>query len=283
MPRPWRLMADGGVMLAGDDQGHPEAPPVVLLHGAASNHRWWDPVAARLARRHRVLRYDHRGHGQSSSPAGGYTVDRLAADAAAVVERLGLGRVVLVGHSAGADIALAAAAARPDLVAALGCIEGGVYEPRLLHGPTWPQARRRMLTDRRGRTTTAVLRAWLQTAGLPAQALPALTGNYANGPDGQLHLRLAVAHEEQLARSLWHRDPARLLATVQAPVLVVAALHGEDREDQPRQASIRRARAALADHLDVRWMRGGHHLPLQQPTAVADAIADLTALVGSPA
>ena len=95
--RQWQVTVDHGVTLTGDEQGHPAAPAVLLLHGAASNHRWWDPVAAGLAVGHRVIRYDHRGHGRSTNPARGYTVDRLAADAIAVLDRLCLGPVVLAG------------------------------------------------------------------------------------------------------------------------------------------------------------------------------------------
>ncbi len=281
-PRQWRLTVDGGVLLAGHDQGHPDAAPVVLLHGAASNHRWWDPVATRLARRHRVVRYDHRGHGQSTTPAGGYTVDQLAADAATVVERLGLGQVVLAGHSAGAAVALSVAVTRPDLVAALACVEGGAYDPRLCFGATWDQARSRMLHDRRTHPTAPVLREWLRAHQLPRQALGGLLANYHDTGDGRLRLRLHPEHEQQLARSLWTQDPARLLAAVQIPVLVVAALDN-DANDACRRESIRRAREVLADRVEVRWIPGGHHLPLQQPVRLADAIAELTALTGSPA
>ncbi len=275
--RQWRVRVDRGVWLAGDERGHPDAPTIVLVHGAASNRRWWDPVAALLATDHRVVRYDHRGHGGSTSPTDGYTVRQLAADAVAVLERRGLGPVVLAGHSAGADVALTVAATRADLVCALAGVEGGMYDPQLLHGPVWSQARERMLTNRRGRTTTAVLRAWLHAQALPDQALPSLVANYVHGGDGRLHLRLAAAHEEQLAASLWAHAPTRLLAAVPAPVLAVAAVIGSEREDQPRRESLRRARQVLPDRLDVRWVPGGHHLPLQQPAAVADALADLAA------
>jgi pimeloyl-ACP methyl ester carboxylesterase len=273
-------------MLAGNDQGHPNDPPVVLLHGAASTHRWWDPVAAHLATHHRVLRYDHRGHGQSSTPTGGYTVDGLATDTIQVLDGLGLTRAVLAGHSAGADIALTVAATRPDLVAALACIDGGVYDPTLLHGPTWPQARSRMLHDRRSHPTAPVLREWLHAHDLPAEALPCLLANYRTTSDGRLQLRLHPTHEEQLAHSLWTQDPMRLLQAVRIPVLVIAALGAGNDRNRPRGTSIRRARDILADCLVVQWLPGGHHLPLQRPVPVSEALADLavsTTLTGSPA
>ena len=89
--RNWTLALDDETVLVGDDQGPPDAPAIVLLHGLASNLRWWDPVAARLALRHRLVRFDHRGHGRSTGPAAGYTVQRLAADSAAVLDHLHVG------------------------------------------------------------------------------------------------------------------------------------------------------------------------------------------------
>src|SRR6266545_1162751 len=131
----------------------------LLLDGLASTSRWWDPVAAHLAHQYRVVRFDHRGHGRSSTPTSGYTVDGLVGDAIQVLDGLGLTQVVLAGHSLGASVALAAAAARPDLVAAVGCVEGGLYDPKLMFGHTWQQAGPAMLHARRGPTTLPVLQA----------------------------------------------------------------------------------------------------------------------------
>ncbi len=244
----WDVTTADGVRLVGDDQGPPDGPPIVLLHGLSSNLRWWDPVAARLALRYRVVRYDQRGHGRSSDGStGGYTVDRLASDAVHVLDHLSLDRVVLAGHSAGADVASVAADAYPDRVAGLALVEGGVYDPRLLFGDTWHVAWPRMSSDRWAPTTEAVLAAYLAgaTSSLPREALPALLGNYTRDEHGYLWPRLRL--------------------------------------DEPRRESIRRAWAHLGDRLRVVWLPGGHELPLQQPTAVAAALADLAAMSGSPA
>jgi pimeloyl-ACP methyl ester carboxylesterase len=280
--RDWILTMDDATVLAGDEQGRPDGPVIVLLHGLASNLRWWDPVAARLALRHRVVRVDHRGHGRSGGPAAGYTVQRLVADTAAVLDRLGLDRVVLAGHSAGADVALAVAAAHADRVVAVGCVDGGVYHPRLLLGDTWPDARRRMVNNSPASTSRAVLAAWLRgSTNLPREALDAVAANYIDDGQGGLRRRLRVAHQEELAYSLWRRDPADVLAAVRAPIVLLAAHGGADTPYPPRAQSIRLVQARVGDRLRVTWVPGGHDLPLEQPAVVGDALADLTASVGS--
>jgi pimeloyl-ACP methyl ester carboxylesterase len=276
--RPWQLTTADGVLLVGDDQGPAGGTPLVLLHGLSSNLRWWDPVAAWLARRFRVVRYDQRGHGRSADgPTGGYTVDRLAADTATVLDRLALDRVVLVGHSAGADVAAAVTAAHPNRVAALALVEGGVYDPQLLFGDTWATAQPHMLRERRAPTTEGVLAAYLAgTTSLPREALPALLGNYTRDEHGHLWPRPRHQACEQLAYDLWRRKPIESLAAVAQPVLVLAAQAGTAAH-QPRLEAIRQARACLGDQLRVVWLPGGHDLPLEQPAMVAEALADLAA------
>ncbi|MDB5843365.1 MAG: Alpha/beta hydrolase superfamily-like protein [Polaromonas sp.] len=110
-----------------------EGPPVVLLHGNAVTHA--DFIASgmmdRLARNHRVIAFDRPGFGHSSRPR-----DRLWTPAAqadllrAALERLGVERPVVVGHSMGTMVAVAMALAYPDNVRSLVLI-GGYYYPNL--------------------------------------------------------------------------------------------------------------------------------------------------------
>ncbi|WIY06536.1 alpha/beta fold hydrolase [Amycolatopsis mongoliensis] len=90
--------------------------PVVLLHPLALSGAVWDPVAAHLGQRHRVLALDARGHGESSWDGAEFTVDDMAADAAAVIEDFGAGPADVIGLSMGGSTALVLAASRPDLV-----------------------------------------------------------------------------------------------------------------------------------------------------------------------
>jgi pimeloyl-ACP methyl ester carboxylesterase len=116
----------GGVRLAAWEHG-PVAgaeraagrPGALLLHGLLGRASHWTYAARRLAPYRRAVALDQRGHGCSDKPPGPYTPQAYAADAVAAVEQLGLGPVVLVGHSMGALTAWQVAAARPDLVAAV--------------------------------------------------------------------------------------------------------------------------------------------------------------------
>jgi pimeloyl-ACP methyl ester carboxylesterase len=88
------------VELAHDVQG--QGPLLVLVHGITENRHTWDPLVGELARDHRVLRVDLRGHGESPM-ADSYGVADLAGDIAPLVDEPPL----VVGHSLGGMVASA--------------------------------------------------------------------------------------------------------------------------------------------------------------------------------
>jgi 3-oxoadipate enol-lactonase len=81
-----------------------EGPWVTMSHSLACNLSMWDAQAKVLSREFKVLRFDTRGHGQSSAPAGPYTLDELADDAKGLLDALEIRRTHWVGLSMGGMI-----------------------------------------------------------------------------------------------------------------------------------------------------------------------------------
>ncbi|MES2125432.1 MAG: alpha/beta hydrolase [Gemmatimonadota bacterium] len=101
------------------------ALPLVLLHGMAGDAAFWAPVVRALGGRHRVIIPELRGHGRSAPAGNGdYSIAACAMDLESVLKALDLPRVVLVGHSFGASVAIEFASQFPDRVAALVVVEG---------------------------------------------------------------------------------------------------------------------------------------------------------------
>ncbi|HLJ20393.1 MAG TPA: alpha/beta fold hydrolase [Stellaceae bacterium] len=96
-------------------------PPVTLVHGVGANLGSWDAIAARLARRYRVIRMDLRGHGKSSRIETCSLGDFLN-DVTVVLDTLGVARTHLVGFSLGGMIAQAFVLAHPERVEKLALI-----------------------------------------------------------------------------------------------------------------------------------------------------------------
>lgn len=74
---------------------------LVLLHPSSGYGRMWELTAGYLDRRFSVYAPDQRGHGDSGRPDGEYSAEELAKELREVVDRLGLKRVVVGGHSLG--------------------------------------------------------------------------------------------------------------------------------------------------------------------------------------
>jgi pimeloyl-ACP methyl ester carboxylesterase len=125
-PRSFEVESDG-LQLAGEEVG--EGPPIVLLHGLTATRRYVLHGSLTLARRgYRLVSYDARGHGESSSAPEdeGYGYPELTRDLAAVLtDRCPGERPVLCGHSMGCHTAAAYALDNADRVAAL-VLEGPV-------------------------------------------------------------------------------------------------------------------------------------------------------------
>ncbi|MDO8880059.1 MAG: alpha/beta hydrolase [Coriobacteriia bacterium] len=140
------------------DQGSGDLA-LVLLHGFGASTFTWREVAGPLAERGRVIAFDRPAFGLTERPLPGswevddypggspYSPEAQADMVVALLDRLGIERAVLVGHSAGGSIAMLTAVTYPDRVEALVLVDAAVYTQR--GPPTWlypllntPQARR---------------------------------------------------------------------------------------------------------------------------------------------
>lgn len=96
-----------------------QGSPLLLLHGLGGSHEMWLPIVPELARSHRVIVADHRGHGASDKPGGQYTTRLYADDWLALMEALKLDRAHLLGLSMGGAIAMRLAVEAPHRVHSL--------------------------------------------------------------------------------------------------------------------------------------------------------------------
>jgi pimeloyl-ACP methyl ester carboxylesterase len=110
-----------GVPHAYDEAG--EGSVLLLLHAGIVDRRMWDDVWRSLSTRHRVVRFDLRGYGETPLPDGPFV---YAADAAALLAELGVERAHVAGVSMGAGVALDLALAHPAMVDRLVLIGAGV-------------------------------------------------------------------------------------------------------------------------------------------------------------
>lgn len=192
--------------------GRADAPVVVLSSSLGTTMAMWDPQMPELAQRFRVLRYDHRGHGGSSAPSGGYTIAELAGDVVALLDRLEVPRASIVGLSLGGMVAMWLAAHVPTVVDRLVLC---CTAPQLGTRESWHDRAATVRAHGTGVLLDALLGRWLTpafreanpgTVALVAEMLEAAQ------PEGYASCCDAIATMDQ------RHD----LARITAPTLVVA-------------------------------------------------------------
>lgn len=108
------------IQIYADDGGTGNLLPTVFLHSTAGNAAQWSAQLEHLRPTRRAVALEWRGHGRSDTPADGdYSFPAMAADVEEALDRLGIGRFVLVAHSGGALVAVQYAAEHPERVAGL--------------------------------------------------------------------------------------------------------------------------------------------------------------------
>lgn len=145
--------------------GRPDGPAVVLSNSLGSTHRMWDSQVAALEERFRVVRYDTRGHGDSPVPPGPYSIDELADDVIALLDRFDIERAHLVGLSLGGMTMMRVAARNPERVDRLALLCTAAYLPP---AQGWTDRAALVRADGTSAVAAAVVQRWFTPGYLAA-------------------------------------------------------------------------------------------------------------------
>jgi 3-oxoadipate enol-lactonase len=242
-------------------EGDPAAPPIVLSASLGTPHALWDPQVPALARRLRVLRYDHRGHGASPVPPGPYDLRDLGRDVLDLLAAQGIERASFCGASLGGMTGMWLAACAPARVDRLVLVCTSAYLP-----PPEAWAERAAAVLEAGTTAVvadAVVARWLTPRY--AAAHPELVA--------RLERTLAATPAEGYAAccgAIARMDLRGDLRRIRAPTLVIAG--ADDRATPPEHAE---RIAAGIDGARLEILSPAAHLAnLEQAEAVTRLILD---------
>lgn len=145
-------------------EGRDDAPVLLLSNSLGADLAMWDPQVPVLAERFRVVRYDTRGHGRSPVPDGNSTIDDLADDVVALLDRLDVGTAHVVGLSIGGMTGVRLAAREPQRVATLAVLCSSAYPG---NEQSWRERAHTARTEGTGALAEAVVGRWF-TPGFAA-------------------------------------------------------------------------------------------------------------------
>jgi pimeloyl-ACP methyl ester carboxylesterase len=227
---------------------------MLFVHGFACDSNDWIWQLPHFTASRRVIAADLRGHGRSTAPAHGYTPSDFADDLAQLLEQLGCGPVVAVGHSLGGLVVSLLAVERPQLVRAVVAVDPAyLVDP----GTLWDVAPlidaleasdpvhivQAMLQRADGPSTPPFLRAWhrRRAAGVDEHVLCQTLLNMSPGPGS---LTAGTAGVEVLERRA-------------CPVLSVFT--------HPARSEAERAHFSGDGSRSVTWQGAGHWLHQERP------------------
>ena len=246
----------------------------LLVHGLSSNALLWDGVGAALAEAgHRSVAVDLRAHGRSDG-SDDLAHDRIVDDLVRVIELTDLGRPVAVGQSWGGNVVVELGATRPDAVAGVVGVDGGLITladrfPDV--ASCWAALAPPTLDRLRWADLEAGIGA--RTAGWPDGAARAQLGNLTAGPDGSVRAILTRERHRSIVEHLYAHRPLERLAALEVPMLLLAVTGGAHSVvDEERIAA---ARTAAAERFTaVRLPGRDHDVHLQEPATVTALMLD---------
>ena len=230
---------------------HGSGPPLLLTHGYSSTSAMWQGQVAALSRRHKLVLWDMRGHGQSDYPSdpAAYSEALTVADMAALLDEVGAGTAIVGGLSLGGYMSLAFHRAHPERVRALLIIDTGPGFKKDDAREAW-NTRALETGDRFEREGLEVLK--------------------SASPE-----RSSVSHRDasglaRAARGMLTQRDARViksLPNIKVPSLVVVGA-----DDTPFLAASDYMAAKIPGAQKVVIPAAGHAVNIDQPQAFADAV-----------
>jgi len=206
------VKAPDGVEIHYEAAGNGE-PAIVFVHCWSCDRSYWSGQAAHFAKSRRIVAIDLAGHGESGLGRQRYSIEAFGADVKAVVDALGLRRVVLVGHSMGGPVTLEAARLMPERVVALVPIDtlGRV-------GAQIPAEERRAFLDPMRADFPTATRKFVHDFMFTPKSDPALAERIAQD--------IAAAPREvalSALDNLFDYDEAKALAAIKVPLRLINA------------------------------------------------------------
>ncbi len=200
-------------------EGPANAPVVAFSHSLSANLKLWELQLSELRDSYRVLRFDTRGHGNSSAPSGSYTMQMLCEDAVSLLDHLGIEKTHFVGISMGGMIGQVLAVTHPERVDKLVLCDTTSRVPPEA-GPDWEDRIRKAEAEGMAALAQQTLERWLSEEYRQAQ--PEMTERIRD-----MIVHTPVPGYVGCCRAISSFDVAKKLPKVTAPTLIIVGERDE--------------------------------------------------------
>lgn len=232
-------------------------PALVFIHCWGCRGSFWESQVAEFSKTNRVVTIDLPGHGESGSGRKNWTIESYGDDVKTVVTKLGLKRVVLVGSSMGAPIALEAAKGMPDNVVAIVPVDSLQNVEQTLTPEQLDGVIKQMTADYKN-ATTGLLNQFFFSASTPeAVKTRVINEALARQPE------TAVA----ILKGIFAYKPGPAMKEIKVPIKAINA------DLNPTNLEVNRKYAPQFDAVIIKGT--GHYPMLEDPARFNQMLAEI--------
>lgn len=233
--------------------------PLILSSSLGTTAQMWDPQLEALGTHHRVITYDHRGHGRSSIPPGPYTLAGIAGDVLDLMDDLSLDSVDFAGLSLGGMVGMWIAENAPSRIRrlALLCTYATVTDPTV-----WAERAALVRSEGTAPIVDASIERWFT---------PEFRGTHSDLADrfaDSLRAMSAVGYAS-CCQAIESMTIDTRLEAIEAPTLVVAGRH-----DLGASPEMTRALASSIPNARYEEVEGAHLASVEQSARVSELLSN---------
>lgn len=223
-------------------------PALVFIHCWGCDRNLWENQVSEFSKKYRVVTIDLPGHGQSGQGRTNWSIESYGDDVKTVVTKLGLKRVVLIGSSMGAPIALEATRRMPDRVVAIVPVDSLLDVDQKVPPDQLDAVFKQLQGDYKG-ATTALLNQFFFAPGTPAAVKERVLREATSRPP-----EMAIA----ILKAVFAYDAAPALKETKVPI---HAINGD------RSPTNLDANRKYAPQFDAVIIKGSGHYPMLEDPA----------------
>ena len=232
-------------------------PALVFIHCWGCNSNFWENQVAEFSKTHKVVTIDLPGHGESGSGRKNWSIESYGDDVKTVVTKLGLKRVVLIGSSMGAPIALEATKRMPDKVVAIVPVDILQNVEQVLTAEQIDGVIKQMQADYKG-AVTSLLNQFFFSKNTPEAVKTRVIGEaHSRQPE------IAIP----ILKGVFAYNPGPTLKEIKVPIKAINA------DLNPTNLEINRKYAPQFDAVIIKGT--GHYPMLEDPARFNQMLAEI--------
>ena len=234
-----------------------------FIHGLASNSSLFIPMASELHKLgYSSVAIDLRGHGKSSKPSYGYTLEIFSKDISTIIKKYFNKKPIIVGQSMGANLGVMLASYSKPIVKGSICIDGGFINLKTKF-PDWNECKKQLTPPDFDNISASQLKELIKNhhPDWSELSIQGTLNNWKVFNNLKIRRRLSEKKHLLILKSLWKHNPIKINQVNAPTLLIYSTLQNKIRDFQKARSKIK-----------IIKVNGDHDIHAQKPKMIANII-----------